>query len=78
MIAALSEGIVLQDRYGTIQACNTSAERVLGLSADQIMVRTSIDRQWHTIHKDGSPFSGPEHLAMITLRTVDQLAFECR
>ncbi|HEU5101212.1 MAG TPA: PAS domain S-box protein [Roseiflexaceae bacterium] len=69
LVAALSEGIVLQDRNGTIQACNASAERVLGLSADQLMGRTSIDPGWQAIHEDGTPFPGDQHPAMVTLRT---------
>ncbi len=32
-IAALDEGIVLQDASGAIQACNASAERILGLTS---------------------------------------------
>lgn len=69
LIAALSEGIVLQDREGAIQACNASAERVLGLSAEQMMGRTPIDPRWRAIHEDGTPFPGDQHPAMVTLRT---------
>ncbi|MEO7908286.1 MAG: PAS domain S-box protein [Roseiflexaceae bacterium] len=69
VIAALSEGIVLQDQSGIIQTCNASAARMFGLSADQIVGHTSIDPRWQTIHEDGSPFSRPEHPAMVTLRT---------
>ena len=69
VIATLSEGIVLQDASGAIQACNDSAERILGLSAGQLMGRTSIDPCWHTIHEDGSPFPGEDHPAVVTLST---------
>ncbi len=69
VIAALSEGIVLQDSIGTIQACNDSAERILGLSADQVMGRTSFDPRWRTVHEDGSAFLGEDHPAVVTLST---------
>ncbi|MEP7189789.1 MAG: PAS domain S-box protein, partial [Roseiflexaceae bacterium] len=69
VIAALGEGIVLQDRSGMIQTCNASAARILGLSSDQVMGRTSIDSRWHAIHENGNPFSGQAHPAMVTLRT---------
>ena len=69
VITAMAEGIVLQQADGTITACNASAERILGLTAEQIMGRTSVDPSWRSIHEDGSPFLGEEHPAMVTLRT---------
>jgi PAS domain S-box-containing protein len=69
VIAAMQEGIVLQQADGRIVACNASAESILGLSADQMMGRTSLDSQWGAIHEDGSPFPGEKHPAMVTLRT---------
>jgi PAS domain S-box-containing protein len=69
IIASLDEGIVLQDTSGVILSCNSSAERILGLSSDQMTGRSSVDPRWNTIHEDGSPFPGENHPAMVTLRT---------
>lgn len=69
VVAALAEGIVLQQADGKITTCNNAAKRILGLSARQIMGRTSVDPRWQAIHEDGSPFPGEEHPSMITLRT---------
>ncbi|MEA5605990.1 diguanylate cyclase domain-containing protein [Nostoc sp. UHCC 0252] len=69
VIAAMAEGIVLQQSDGQITACNDSAERILGLTADQMMGRTSIDPRWQAIHEDGTPFPGETHPAIVTLRT---------
>lgn len=69
VVTALAEGIVLHHANGQITACNESAERILGITADQIMGRTSLDIRWRTIHEDGSPFPGETHPAMVTLRT---------
>jgi PAS domain S-box-containing protein len=69
LIAALGEGIVLQDADGSIRTCNASAERILGLSADQMMGRASIDPQWRAIHEDGTRFLYTEHPALVTLRS---------
>ncbi|MDQ6694945.1 MAG: EAL domain-containing protein [Chloroflexota bacterium] len=66
---ALHEGIVLQHADGTIQAANASAERILGLSADQMMGRTSLDPMWRSIHEDGSPFPGETHPIVVSLAT---------
>lgn len=69
MIAALAEGIVMQDRNGKIYTCNASAERILGLTVDQMTGRDSLDPRWRAIREDGSPFPGEAHPAMVTLRT---------
>jgi PAS domain S-box-containing protein len=69
IIAAMEEGIILQGLDGMIQTCNASAEKILGLSEDQMMGRTSKDPRWRAIHEDGSPFPGETHPAMVTLRT---------
>lgn len=69
VVTALSEGIVLQDADGAIQACNASAEAITGLTQDQMMGLTSLDLGWWAIHEDGSPFPGQTHPAMVTLST---------
>jgi PAS domain S-box-containing protein len=69
IIAALDEGIVVHDASGAILTCNSGAERILGLTADQIVGRTSMDPRWQAIHPDGSPFPGETHPAMVTLHT---------
>jgi PAS domain S-box-containing protein len=69
VFTAMAEGVVVQDPDGTIRACNPSAERILGLTADQMMGRTSMDPRWRAVHEDGSDFPGDTHPAMVTLRT---------
>jgi PAS domain S-box-containing protein len=74
MISVLQEGVVLQYANGTIGACNPSAERILGLTADQMMGWTLIDPDWRLIHEDGSPFPAETHPAICTLRTGQSYA----
>ncbi|MBF2063166.1 MAG: PAS domain S-box protein [Calothrix sp. C42_A2020_038] len=69
VITAMREGVVLHDAEGKIITCNESAERILGLTKEQMMGRTSTDSRWHTIKEDGSRFPGEDHPAMRTLRT---------
>lgn len=69
VIAAMQDGIALFNADGTIYACNAAAERILGLSADQIKGRTPYDPRWRAIHEDGSPFPGDTHPPIVTLRT---------
>ena len=67
VIAAMQDGIVIVDADGGIRACNSSAERILGLSAEQIIGRTSLDPRWRAIHEDGSPFPGETFPVAVTL-----------
>lgn len=69
LVEALHEGVVLHDHDGTIIASNTAAERILGLSADQIAGRTSLDSAWRVIDTDGEPLPGDRHPATVALRT---------
>ena len=68
-VEAMQEGLVLQNADGIIQVCNPAAERILGLSASQMLGRSSRDPRWHTVREDGSPFPADEHPAMQSLRT---------
>lgn len=71
IVANLAEGVVLQGADGQILTCNAAAERILGLSVDQMMGRSSTDSRWRAVHEDGSPFPGDTHPAMVSLRTGD-------
>jgi PAS domain S-box-containing protein len=72
LITALSEGVVLQTRDGTIQASNPAAEQILGLTTEQID-KVFSERRWQTIHEDGSPFPEEDYPVTITLRTGQPL-----
>jgi len=69
VIASMAEGVVVHDSSGAIRACNPSAESILGLTADQMMGKTSMDPLWRAVYEDGSPFPGETHPAMHTLAT---------
>ncbi|MEH1924508.1 diguanylate cyclase domain-containing protein [Nostoc sp.] len=69
VITVMAEGIVLQQSDGRITTCNNSAEKILGLTAEQMMGRTSIDPRWQAIHEDSTFFPGDTHPAIVTLRT---------
>ncbi len=69
LVMSMAEGIVLQDLTGAIVAANPQAEKILGLTWDQLRGVTSLDPRWGAIREDGSPFPGEEHPAMVTLRS---------
>jgi PAS domain S-box-containing protein len=66
---SLPLGIVFQSADGSIDKANPAAERILGLSLDQMRGVTSVDPRWQACREDGSPFPGDEHPAMVALRS---------
>jgi diguanylate cyclase (GGDEF)-like protein/PAS domain S-box-containing protein len=74
VIASMTEGVVLQLADGQIIACNASAERIIGLTPEQMMGLAYLDLDWRTVREDGSPFPGEQHPAMIALRTGKPLS----
>ncbi|MBE9038428.1 PAS domain S-box protein [aff. Roholtiella sp. LEGE 12411] len=70
VVTAMQEGVVLLEADDCrIIACNTSAERILGLAADEIIGRTLEDSFLQALYEDGSPFPIEDHPTLVTLRT---------
>ena len=69
LFESMMQGVVYQESSGNIIAANPSAERILGLTIDQMMGRTSVDPRWKSIREDGSDFPGDQHPAMMALKT---------
>lgn len=62
-------GVVHQDANGKIIEANKAAERILGLTRDQLLGKTSYDPDWQALKEDGSPYGGEEHPGPVALRT---------
>ena len=69
VVTALDEGVLFADDHGIIRACNTSAERILGVPTGDLLQRSMEDPNWHTIHEDGSVFPPDRSPIAMTLRT---------
>jgi PAS domain S-box-containing protein len=65
----MMQGVVYQDASGNIISANPSAERILGLTMDQMMGRSSVDPRWKSVKEDGSDYPGEMHPAMVALKT---------
>ena len=69
LFEGLSEAVILQNAVGMIAACNPSAERIFGLSADQILGRTPSDLVPQATREDGTPFPNDALPSAECLRT---------
>ena len=73
LFQTMAQGVVYQSADGKITSANPAAERILGLTLDQMRGRTSIDPRWRAIHEDGSDFPGRTHPSMVALQTGQEV-----
>jgi PAS domain S-box-containing protein len=65
-------GVVVHAADGMIVDLNPAALRILGASTlEELLGRDSNDPRWQAVRESGEPFPGPEHPAMVTLRTQE-------
>lgn len=73
LFETMAQGVMYQDATGAIIDANPAAEKILGLTLNQMQGRTSFDPRWKAIHGDGSEFPGHTHPSMIALQTGKQV-----
>ncbi|WP_291322711.1 PAS domain S-box protein, partial [Desulfonatronospira sp.] len=69
LFETMAQGVIYQAADGSIISANPAAERILGISLEQMQGKTSMDPRWKMIMEDGTAVPGEDHPAMITLRT---------
>ena len=69
VIDTMQEGIVVQDIDGRIVMSNPAAERILGLTADQMHGHSVTDTQWRIVDKENLPLTMDMHPVLRALRT---------
>lgn len=69
LFETMAQGVVFHSDDGKIISANPAAERILGLTLDQMQGKTSLDPAWKCLHNDGTEWPGEEHPAMLALRT---------
>jgi two-component system, cell cycle sensor histidine kinase and response regulator CckA len=69
LFETMVQGVVYHASDGSIINVNPAAQRILGLTLDQIQGRNSLDSSWKAVHEDGSPFPEETHPAMAALQT---------
>lgn len=69
VLRAMSEGVAVHDPTGAIRFSNPSAERILGLTAAQLLGRDAVDSRWALTQRDGSPLPSEQIPSEITRRS---------
>lgn len=65
----MEQGVVYQDAEGRITSANPAAERILGLTTDQLRSRTSMNPEWKALDENGNDLPGDNHPPMLALKT---------
>ncbi|MCF8137271.1 MAG: PAS domain S-box protein, partial [Desulfotignum sp.] len=69
LFETMAQGVIYHAANGTIISANPAAERILGLSFEQMQGKTSMDPRWKMTKENGTEVPGTDHPAMIALRT---------
>ncbi len=69
VVDTATAGIVIQDAEGRIVDANPEAERLLGLTRDQMAGATNHDPRWHVLDATGEPLPAERQPSMVALRT---------
>src|SRR5215217_567675 len=65
----MAEGVGIIDATGQMVYANSMAQRILGLSEDEIKERTYGDSRWRNLRLDGSPLPDDEHPMTVMMQT---------
>lgn len=66
---AVTDGLLVQSRAGTLIELNRAAESILGITAAQMAGGHSLSDFMRVIHEDGSEFVRDKHPAMVSVAT---------
>lgn len=73
LLADMDEGVILVDSGFAIQLWNPAAERILGVSGDQLAGRSALDARWHVVNELGEFVPNYEQLSAAVLRTGERV-----
>ncbi len=69
ILDTMAEGVGIIDLQGRLTYANTMAQKILGLTHDEIQTRTYHDPKWQNLRLDGTPLPDEEHPMSVMMRT---------
>jgi PAS domain S-box-containing protein len=73
LFETMSQGVIYHDSEGRVISANPAAERILGLTLDEMIGKTSLDPRRRRLHEDGSAFASEDHPPIVALHTGKQV-----
>ncbi len=74
LISVMGDGLIILGYNGEIVQCNQTAERSLGVVADDLVGKSHDELMPDAVHEDGVPFTAEEHPVNLTLQTGEPVA----
>lgn len=68
LFEGMTQGVVFQDGEGRLLHANPAAEKIMGLTLEEMRGQKAIDPDWPIIQQDGSALPADEHPSMRVLR----------
>ncbi|MBN2238639.1 MAG: PAS domain S-box protein [Dehalococcoidales bacterium] len=72
----MDHGVIYQSPEGTILAMNSSAERILNISREQLVNSEDVNQHLHMVHEDLSNYPAEEHPTMRAVRSGESVRNE--
>ena len=69
LFESMSQGVIYYNASGTIISANPAAEKILGMSLDQLQGKPFVNPVWKLVREDGSALLATEHPISIAQRT---------
>ncbi len=69
LFETMTQGVVHHAADGNIISANPAAEKILGLSLDQMRGKMPVNTRWRLTKEDGPEISKADHPALVALRT---------
>ena len=69
LFETMAQGVIYHDSEGKVISANPAAERILGLTLDEMIGKTSLDPRRRRLHEDGSAFASEDHPSIVALHT---------
>jgi len=69
VVGVMTEGVAVHDETGAIQTANPAAERILGLTLEQMTGKEAVDPEWALIDVKGHPLTAERIPSEITATT---------
>ncbi len=73
LFETMSQGVIYQDSKGNITTANPAAEKILGLSHEEMTEITSMDPGWKAVDENKNELPGDKHPSMISLKTGKEI-----
>jgi PAS domain S-box-containing protein len=73
LFETMTQGVLYWNTEGKVIAANPAAERILGLTLDQLQGKAPVDPRWKLIHQDGAEVLGEALPAIAALRSGEEM-----